>query len=311
MPTYDGGAFVGKALESALRQTLADFELIAVDDGSSDDTVEQIRRHRDARIRLVEGPHRGAPAAMNSARPLLRGRYVAFLDQDDLWMERKLERHAAFFESHPEVDLSFDWSDHIDAADREIGLHPRRWRGPISFRELFVDFVIGNTSSIVVRRAALERVGGLDIDLPAHPDLDFCLRVALLRPGNVHAIPERLTLYRRHPGQLSRDWPLMWEDWERMREKLRGRVPEDVAAVEGRAASNELRYLAYLAYEAESFADALRLMAQGLRRAPGAFLVDSRNWRMGAAALSAMALPASLQRGVERLGGVRRGEGGG
>ncbi len=298
---YNSSRFLKATLASALRQTFTDFELIVVDDGSTDDTPEQLRRYTDSRIRVLRQDNQGQPAALNAALRIASGVYVGFLDHDDLWLETKLARHIAYLEGHPEADLTFSWSRLIDEEGRELGLHSRFWRGPIAFGPLLEDFVIGSTSSVVMRREALNRVGGFDPSLHRCFDLDAFLRVALLRPDNIHAIEEVLTLYRRHAGQLSRDWRAMERSWDATLQKLRTVAPREIAAVERRAASNMCRYLAYLAYEDRRFGQACGLLWRGFRASPAGFLAEPRNWKLAAACLAGTVLPASALRALERM----------
>jgi glycosyltransferase involved in cell wall biosynthesis len=301
--TYNSGPYLAATLESALSQTFPDFELIVVDDGSTDDTPGRLLRYTDPRMRVLCQANQGQPAALNAALKVARGAFVGFLDHDDLWLPAKLARHMAYFERHPEVDLTFSWSRLIDADGNDLGLHPRFWRGAISFGELLEDFVIGNTSSVVMRREALDRVGGFDPALERCFDLDSFARVALLRPNNVHAIEEVLTLYRRHPGQLSRDWRAMERSWEATLAKLRQAAPRETAAVERRASSNHYRYLAYLAYEGRQFREAARLLSRGLRSSPAGFLTDRRNWKLAAACGAGAVLPSGVLAALERFAG--------
>jgi glycosyltransferase involved in cell wall biosynthesis len=306
LAAYNAGRFLKATVDSVLQQTLRDWELIAVDDGSTDSTLEQLHQYSDERMRVVQQNHVGYATALNAGLRLARGAYIAFLDQDDLWVKSKLAKHIELMDGHPEVDLTFSWSRFINEAGQDIGLHPLRWRGAISFRQLLADFVIGTTSSIVVRRKELDQTGGFDPELPMYCDMDLCLRVALYRPDNIHAISEELTLYRRHSGQMSKDWRGMRQDWERMLEKVRRVATEDTTAVEQQANSNMNRYFAYLAYESVEFRQALRLLWEGFKQSPGAFLTDSRNWLATAACLAGLTLPGFIHRGLERLAGFRR-----
>ena len=97
IPAYNAGRFINETIESALRQTLGDFEIVVIDDGSTDDTTARVRSFGDRRLRLIERPHRGAPAALNAAIGAARGKYIGFLDHDDLWAPEKLDRHVRFF----------------------------------------------------------------------------------------------------------------------------------------------------------------------------------------------------------------------
>lgn len=304
MTTYNAERFVHRAVDSVLRQTLSDLELVVVDDGSTDHTPERLRQYTDERLRVILQPNRGYPAALNAAVGMARGVYIGFLDGDDVWLATKLARHLEFMEQHSEVDLTFSWSRLITENDRETGLHSRHWRGPISFRELLADFVIGNSSSLMLRRSALDCAGWLDPELDRFCDVDLCLRVAMLRPGNVHAIPEELTLYRRHGGQMSQDREGMRSEWSRLLGKYRRLAPEAIAEVERQANTNMTRYFAYLAYESGEFGEAAGLLWKGFRNFPAGFLGDSRNWKLSLASLAGRALPRSVHRGLERLAGV-------
>jgi glycosyltransferase involved in cell wall biosynthesis len=305
IPTYNSGGFVGATLESALRQTLADFEIIVVDDGSSDDTVARVRSFPDRRLRVFEQAHRGAPAALNAAVQAARGRYIAFLDHDDLWLPAKLERHIAFFESNPSTEATFSWSGLIDERGWGIKFHPAHWRGPISFRQLLEDYVVGSSSSVVMRQRAIAAAGGFDEQLPCCHDSDLVLRIALTGENAICAVPEELTLYRRHAGQMSRDWRAMQRDWKLLLEKFRRLAPAETAAAERKAQSNINRYFAYLAYEEADFPSAFHFLGRALRCHASAFLGDWRNWRTAAACFSGAVLPRPMHRRLEKLAGIR------
>src|SRR5208337_189042 len=128
-PVFNAGVYLVRAVESALRQTYSDFELIIVDDGSTDGAIDGVLRLRDPRIRVLRQANHGAPSASNSGLNASRGAYIAFLDQDDLWSPEKLARHLETFRRHPEVDLTFTWVARIGELDQDLGLPVREWRG--------------------------------------------------------------------------------------------------------------------------------------------------------------------------------------
>ena len=305
IPSHDPGRFIEATLDSVFAQTFADFEVIVVDDGSADGTPARVRKYKDRRLRLAEQRNAGPTAAQNTGLGLARGTLIGFLDHDDLWDRTKLARHVEFLESHPEADLTFSWSRLIDELGRRLGLHTRHWTGPLSFDEMLSDFVIGNTSAVVMRRSALDRAGWFDPELARYYDMELFLRVALLGPNNVHAIPAELTFYRRHSGQMSRDWRGMAADWGRMLGKIRTRAGRERDGVERQAGTNMYRYFAFLAYEQREFGQACRLLRQSYRRKPAGFVADPRSWKMAAASLAGLVLPGRLHRTLERLAGVR------
>ena len=300
MTAYNVADYIGAAIESALAQTFSDFELLVVDDGSTDDTPQIAGAIADARLRVVRSPHRGAAAQLREGIALTQAHYLALLDGDDLWSPTKLERHVQFLDAHPEADLTFSWSRIIDEHGRDTGLASRHWNGPISFDELLADNVIGNGSALVLRRYALTAAGGIDPAFSAYYDLDAWLRMAARRPGSLWAIPEFLTFYRRRAGQLTSDVPALEQDFDRLIRKAHDLAPRVVAQVEKQARSNMRRFFAYGWYQAGDYAKSVRTLAGSLACAPKTFLADRRNYQMGAAALSGLLLPARLHGYITR-----------
>jgi glycosyltransferase involved in cell wall biosynthesis len=107
VPVHNGKTFLAEALESVLRQTFAALELIVVDDGSVDESAAIVRALPDGRVRLVRQDHRGAGAARNRGVEESRGRYLGFLDADDVWMPDKLARQVAVLDTDARLDMVF------------------------------------------------------------------------------------------------------------------------------------------------------------------------------------------------------------
>jgi glycosyltransferase involved in cell wall biosynthesis len=304
-PVFNAGVYLKRTVESALRQSYSDFELILIDDGSTDDAIEGVLRAPDPRIRVLRQANQGAPSACNSGLKVARGPYIALLDQDDLWSAEKLARHFETFRQYPEVDLTFTWTAYIGERDQDLGLPVRRWRGKITFEELLVDNAIGPTSSAVIRRGAIEKAGGFDPCLPYIYDLDLLLRILRLRPGNALAIPEVLTFYRRHSIQMSQDWRALRRDQEALLKKFCSVFPKETAHLRRKADVNMVRYCAFLAHERRQFDSGCRLLGEGFRMDPRSFLGDVRNWKLAAACVAGRALPAGIHRRLESLAGIR------
>jgi glycosyltransferase involved in cell wall biosynthesis len=308
VPVYNGERFLAATIDSVLAQAFTEFELIIVDDGSTDGSAEIVKLYRDTRLRFVRQANRGPAMAVDAGIREARAGYIAFLDQDDLWETGKLKAHIELLNQRPEIDLTFSWFRIVDEAGRDVGLRSQRARGTFGFRSLLTDFVVGATSNVVVRREAIERAGGIDSSFRRLYDLDLFLRIAWLAPQNVAAIPADLVRYRRHPAQITRDVRALRQEWEAVLEKLRRLAPEDVAAVAHYARSNMSRYFARIAYEAAHYRTALGFLKDSSRLAPAAFLADRRNWLTAAACLSGLLLPGRWHRALERLAGFRSGE---
>jgi glycosyltransferase involved in cell wall biosynthesis len=302
MTAYNVAAYIGAAIESAVAQTFRDFELIVMDDGSTDGTVQIAEQFRDPRVRVERSPHRGAAIQLRDGIEQTTGRYLALLDGDDLWSPNKLERHVQFLDSHPGADLTFSWSRIIDEEGRDTGFTSRLWDGPVSFSEFLADDLIGNGSALVFRREALTDAGGIDPAFAACYDLDAWLRIGALRQGNMWAIPEFLASYRRRAGQTSADVTVMERSFEQLLQKARWYAPRPLALVEPKARSNMRRFCAWGWYQAGSYWSSVRTMAGSLWRDPRIFFADRRNWELSAAALSGLVLPAGLHRRITRTG---------
>lgn len=302
---YNGADFLAATVDSALAQTYSAFELIIIDDGSTDGSPELLRKYTDPRMPTIRQGNRGAAAALQAGIEIARGKYVALLDQDDLWKPDKLQCHVDVLENKPDLDLTFSWFRVIDGQGNDMGLHSSRHSGSISFSDLLRDFVIGAASNVVIRRTALLRVP-VDAGLPRVYDWDLFLRIALLAPNNVEVIPRDLMQYRRCAGQISSNVNSLKQEWLRALEKLRGLAPLKVTPVEKLARSNMNRYFARLAYERSSYASGLQHLREGFHNAPVAFLAGSRNWLTAAACFTGLALPPRLHRKLERLAGLRR-----
>lgn len=202
MATYNYGRFLGGAVESVLGQTFGDFELIVVDDGSSDDTAAVLRPYlADPRVRGYRLDHLGQPAAKNVGIRLARAPLIAFLDADDLWLPAKLERQLACFQADPSLGLVCARTLWID----ETGIplerkQPTLYRGNV-LDELFVDNFVC-FSSAMVRAKVLHEVGLFDESLPLAIDYDLWLRVAASHRFDY--VDEPLVKYRTGHASLSR-----------------------------------------------------------------------------------------------------------
>lgn len=206
IPTYNRWPMVGEAVESILAQTYRSFELIVVDDGSQDGTAEQLSGY-GSRLRVLRQPRRGVAAARNLGVRISVGRYLAFLDSDDLWQRRKLATQAAFMETRPEVQICQTEEIWIR---RGVRVNPkRRHRKPAGdiFRAS-LDLCLVSPSAVMMTRDLFEREGGFDETFPVCEDYDLWLRIAADTP--VHLIPQALVLKRGgHQDQLSRStWGL-------------------------------------------------------------------------------------------------------
>jgi len=291
LPTYNVAPFIGAAIESILDQNFRDFELIMMDDGSSDGTVEVALGYEDSRVTVHRREHRGPTQMMNEGINLARGRLVAFLDGDDTWAATKLTRHVEVMTAGSGLDMTFCRSRMIDEQGKSLHVTSPRWSGVLTYQDLLVSNPAANGSSIVATRKALVQAGKFDTAFAASYDHELWLRLALLSPDNIICIPELLTNYRRRSGQITTDPRVMEKGWQQLMDKHRQLNSEIVNELEPKSRSNVCRYLAAIAYENGDARLGLRYIMDSLRSAPWLFL---RTWR------SYLVTAALLFRGLVR-----------
>ena len=245
---YNEEDFVGIALRSALRQTLADLEIIVVDDGSTDGTADVVNSFGDERIRIIRQENQGLSAARNTGIAASGCDLIAFLDSDDLWMPEFCELMAAALTDRPDAGFAYSdawWLD--DASDRfyrasamSVNQPPA---DPPQDPEAFLRLLLGRGNfifvSTMVRKGVLDEVGGFDTTLTAVEDYDMWIRILAAGHGAA-ATGRRLALKRDRGTSMSRQHLNMFVNLRRvLAETVDNRdVPEDAkAAARARIAS--------------------------------------------------------------------------
>ncbi len=206
LPVYNGAADVEKAVDSILAQTFTDFELIIINDGSKDNSASVLESLSDPRIRLYHQDNMGLAGTLNRGIGLARGRYIARQDQDDLSHPERFARQVDFLEKHPDHGLlgtaAQIWVG--DTPTERAHDHPTD-HGALSFELLFNNPFVH--SSIMMRKATVEAVGGYTTDPARQPPEDYELWSRMARQGRVANLPERLLVYREVPASMSRTGP--------------------------------------------------------------------------------------------------------
>ena len=201
IPTYNRGWILKEAIDSVLAQDFKDFELIVVDDGSTDDTGQILDAYGQDLI-AIRRPNKGVSAARNRGIAAAAGKLIAFLDSDDLWLPRKLATQVAFFHSNPTALINQTeeiWIRNGVRVNPKIRHH--KFSGMIFERSLALCLV--SPSAVMMRHSLFEEVGLFDEDLPACEDYDLWLRISWRYP--VHLIETPLIIKRGgHPDQLSK-----------------------------------------------------------------------------------------------------------
>lgn len=256
-PVYKAEQYIAAMIQSVLDQSYQNFELLLIDDGSPDRSIEVARQFNDPRIKIIAQENRGAAGARNTGLRHVRGEYIAFLDADDLWLPQKLEKHISHLEKNPEIGITFSSSAFIDAAGNLLGIYqfPKNFED-ISTRDIVCRNPIGNGSTAVVRREAIAKIkfqddpyGTVedfyyDESLSPSEDVEFWVRIAVQTDYKIKGIPEPLTQYRIYSGGTSANLLKKDNSWEKMIEKIRIYEPKLMAQCEHPVRAYHQRYLA-------------------------------------------------------------------
>jgi glycosyltransferase involved in cell wall biosynthesis len=205
IPAYNRLPMLKEAIHSVVKQDFEDFELIVVDDGSTDGTAEEIKKF-GGRVKLLQHPeNRGVSAARNKGILHAKGKYVAFLDSDDQWMKGKLKIQVTFLDDNPHYPLCYTDEIWIRRGKRVNPMVKHaKYSGWIF--EKCLPLCIISPSSVMMRKTLFSKVGLFDEALPVCEDYDFWLRISARFP--IFFINRKLIIKRGgHPDQLSnRSW---------------------------------------------------------------------------------------------------------
>ena len=255
MPVYNVEAYIEEAIQSVLDQSFEDFELIIVDDGGPDGSIELARQFRDPRIRLISQANRGLAGARNTGIAHARAPYIALLDSDDRWLRDKLLHHFVHLEANPQVGVSYSGSRMIDETGRPMAVAMRPKLTGVRARDVLCRNPVGNGSAPVLRRTALDRAAfrraeepdricWFDESFRQSEDIELWVRLSGLHAVRFEGIEGLLTEYRIIGGALSANVVKQYLTWSRMLDRARENSPELVAQHGDLARAYQLRYLA-------------------------------------------------------------------
>lgn len=201
IPIYNREAYVGAAIDSVLAQSFRDFELLLIDDGSTDRSVEVLRSYDDPRVRVVcNGRNLGIPRTRNRGLELARGEYIALLDSDDAARPGRLQKQAAFLDRHPDCVQVGGWKQDMDEHGRVLRKIKRQ---PTSSADIHAQllFRCSLTNTTIMGRTATLREYGYRNGFARCQDYDLHVRLAARH--KMANLPQVLTYARVHPGQIT------------------------------------------------------------------------------------------------------------
>ncbi len=202
VPSYNRAEFIPATLDSILNQSYKDFELIFVDDGSTDNTEIILSEYsaKDSRVKYIKQANSERAVARSNGLKQAQGEYLALVDSDDIWYANKLEKQIEVLESQTEIIFCYAAVNRINLDGKRVKTAPRQHQGHSGY--IFSDLLIRNfipSVTPIFKREIFERVGMQNSEFIPYEDWDFWLRISL--EGKFFHIKEALGDYRLHPGQ--------------------------------------------------------------------------------------------------------------
>ncbi|MBW4488222.1 MAG: glycosyltransferase [Trichocoleus desertorum ATA4-8-CV12] len=247
IPVYNGEKTIKETVESVLAQDFVDFELIIINDGSQDSTLDIVASISDPRIKVFSYSNAGLSASRNRGFGHSCGKYIAFLDADDLWAPDKLSKHLKILQEHPQAAVAYSWTNLIDKFGDFVRIGSRIAITGNVYPNLLLANFLESGSNALICRYALEAVGGFDESLSAAEDWDMWLRLS--KHYDFVAVPYPHVLYRLSPHSMSTNVLRQETACLQVIEQAFSRAPASLQSLKRCSKSNLYKYLTYRVLE--------------------------------------------------------------
>lgn len=208
IPTYNHEQYLARAIKSVLKQTHKNAEIIICDDGSSDNTKEVIKKFKHhKKIRYYYQSNQGLASTRNLGIKKAKGEFIAFLDSDDYWLPKKIEKQLKIFTKNKQIGLVYCFHYWVSEAGKITGKKKKNYRGDIWQDLLQGNLIVGSGSAAVVKKECFDKIGLFDESLKSCEDWDMWLRIA--RVYQIDLTPELLVKITQHPHKIKQQkWSL-------------------------------------------------------------------------------------------------------
>lgn len=280
IPAYNAMRYLPETMETALAQTFTDFEVLVVNDGSTDHTAEWVSQVTDPRVRIVSQENKGLAGARNTGIAHAKGEYIAYLDADDLWEPTKLEKQVRCLDENPEVGLVYTWTALADQDGKSTGRVISSHAEGNVWQELIEFNMVCCGSTPLIRRSCFDVVGLFSPDVSPSDDWDMWLRIA--NKFSFGVVKEALIRYRQHPSNSSKNFQLMLDTSRTLIERTFASAPTESLYLRNRSYGSIYLYLGWRAIENMDYKQAMHFRQQACAHRPQ-FFFSRRCIRLGIA----------------------------
>ena len=247
IPVYNGEKTIKQTIESVLNQTFRDFELLIINDGSQDATLEIIQAINDERIQVFSYQNSGVSASRNRALTKAKGEFISFIDADDLWTPNKLELQLKALQDNPQAAVAYSWSDWIDESGQFLRSGGHITVNGKAYEKLLLRDFIESGSNPLIRKQALDEVGCFEQSVTPAEDWDMWLRLAARYEFVTVEVPQ--ILYRISPNSASFNIVKMEAGSLKVIERVFAQAPESLQDLKRETLASRYNYLTFKALE--------------------------------------------------------------
>lgn len=250
IPAFNSEKTIQQTIDSVLNQTWRNLELIVINDGSQDSTLDIVARIKDPRLKVLSYSNAGVSVSRNRGISQAEGEFISFLDADDLWTKDKLEAQLKALQENPQAAVAYSWTNHIDENNQFLRSGAYGTVNGDVYAELLQSNFLANGSNILIRTQALKEIGGFNQSLTPAEDWDMYLRLA----SRYHfvSVPSAHILYRITSASASGNVFKMEVVSLQIIEEYYRQAPERLQSLKRESLDNLYQYLIYKVFEEQT-----------------------------------------------------------
>ena len=300
LPSYNSMHYIAETMETVLNQTYQDFEVLVVNDGSTDDTPNWINRlsQKEPKVRMVSQANQGLAGARCTGVTNAKGKYVAFIDDDDLWEPTKLEKQVNSLESNPQAGLCYTWTALADSGGKATGrVIASNAEGNV-WKQMTEMNIVCCGSTPMIRRSCFDEVGLFDHEVSPSDDWDMWWRISARYPFTL--VREALILYRQHPNNSSKKCEHMLATSRILIERNFANAPMELLHLRNRSYGCIYLYLGWRAIENNDYQQAKEFRDRAMSHRPQLYF-SAKSIRLSMAILIQRWLGADFYTQIKEL----------